>query len=180
MGADSLPQAPERGFSLVELVVVVVVVSIISAVLLDRIKFYQVKAEKTAMEATAAAIRAALHMRMAAYLAHGREQDLPRLASGNPMELLATTPENYAGAFDRAGAESVPEGNWYLDLSNQTLVYKVRYGQGFVPDSNGRKEVRFRAVVEYGLLEDPVLPALKGIKIVDFSPVTTYTWNAED
>jgi hypothetical protein len=131
------------------------------------------------MEATASAIRAALHLRMAAYLAQGEAQKLPALAAANPIDWLANKPGNYAGAFDRIGAEGVPEGSWYLDLTDRTLVYKIRYGQGFVPGADGRKEVRFRTSIEYGLLNDTAMPGLKGIRTVDFSPVTPYTWNAD-
>jgi prepilin-type N-terminal cleavage/methylation domain-containing protein len=179
MEVTTILRTRTRGFSLVELIVVVVVVSIIAAVLLDRVRFYQVQAEKTAMEATASTIRAALHLRMAAYLAHGEVQKLPALAATNPMDWLANKPENYAGAFDRIGAEGVPEGNWYLDLTDRALVYKIRYGQGFVPGADGRKEVRFHTLIEYGLLNDAGVPGLKGIRTVDFSPVTPYTWNAD-
>src|SRR5690348_16239293 len=114
--ASAIP-ASGRGFSLVELIVVMLVVSIIAAILLDRVRFYQERAEKAAMEATAAAIRAGLHLRMAGYLVAGRgEQDLAGLASANPMDWMAKKPVTYAGAFDRIGAEEVPEGSWYFDL----------------------------------------------------------------
>jgi prepilin-type N-terminal cleavage/methylation domain-containing protein len=178
MRTKTARRAGRGGFSLVEFIVVLVVISIIAAILLDRVRFYQQKAEKTAMEATAAAIRAGLHLRMAGYLAAGREQDLPRLARANPMDWLARKPENYAGAFDRIGAETVPDGDWYFDLSDRVLVYRIRYGEAFTADSEGRKEVRFRVVVEYGSLNDPAVE-LKGIRNVDFSPIAPYTWNIE-
>src|SRR5437899_1843983 len=98
------------GFSLIEFVVVVVVVSIISAILLDRVKFYQEHAEKTTMEATAAAIQAGLHLRMAGYLASGRDRDIAKLADENPMNWLARRPDNYAGALDRLAAEDIADG----------------------------------------------------------------------
>jgi prepilin-type N-terminal cleavage/methylation domain-containing protein len=174
MGTQRLPQPPGRGFSLVEFMVVVVIVSIISAILLDRVKFYQEHAEKATMEATAAAVQAALHLRMAGYLAEGRGSEVERLTSENPMDWLARKPANYAGAFDRFGAEQVPEGTWYFDLSDHTLVYRVRYGRAFVSDADGRKEVRYRARVEYGPLGGDA--KLTGIRVAEFAPVHPYEW----
>jgi prepilin-type N-terminal cleavage/methylation domain-containing protein len=170
----SAPRTSCRGFSLVELVVVVVIISIISAILLDRVKFYQEQAERTTMEATAAAIQAALHLRMAGYLASGRDAEVQRLAKENPMDWLARRPDNYAGALDPLGARELPGGSWYFDLSDGSVVYRIRYGRDFVPDADGRKEVRFRARVEYGALEPG--GNLVGIKRLEFVPVHPYAW----
>src|SRR5438045_2255799 len=109
-------RTPVGGFSLIEFIVVLVIISIVAAVLLDRVKFYQEHAEKTTMEATAATIQAALHLRMAGYLALGRDRDVAGLVGENPMDWLARKPNNYAGAFDRMGADELPDGIWYYDL----------------------------------------------------------------
>jgi general secretion pathway protein G len=170
-------RATGQGFSLIEFLVVVVVVSIVSAILLDRVKFYQQQAEKTTMEATASAIQAALHMRMAGYLASGRNLEIARLVNENPIDWLARKPDNYAGAFDGLGASDVPEGSWYFDLTDRTLVYRVRYGRAFVPDRDGKKEVRYRASVEYGQLGDT--PGLTGLKVLEFRPTRAYHWEID-
>lgn len=173
MGTRTALRAPRTGFSLVEFIVVVVIISIISAILLDRVKFYQEQAEKTTMEATAAAIQAALHLRMAGFLASGRIRDVERLAAENPVDWLARKPDNYAGALDAVAADELPAGTWYFDLSDRTLVYRIRYGRAFVAEADGKKEVRYRARVEYGRLGDS---DLQGIKIIAFVPVHPYRW----
>jgi prepilin-type N-terminal cleavage/methylation domain-containing protein len=177
MGEKTAPRATSAGFSLVELMVVFVIVSIISAILLDRVKFYQEQAERTTMEATASAIQAALHLRMAGYLASGRDRDLESLTKENPVDWLARKPDNYAGAFDARAARELPDGGWYFDLSDRSLVYRVRYGRAFVPDAEGKKEVRYRARVEYGRLGDT--SELRGIKVLEFVPVHPYQWPIE-
>ncbi|MGH8743276.1 MAG: type II secretion system protein, partial [Burkholderiales bacterium] len=50
-----------RGFTLIELIVVVTIISFLAAILLNRIPLYQEAAEKTAMEQTVGVIRSALH-----------------------------------------------------------------------------------------------------------------------
>ncbi len=177
MAIRRTPRPSCGGFSLVELVVVIVVVAIISAILLDRVKFYQEQAEKTTMEATAAAIQAALHLRMAGYLASGQDRAMQRLAGENPMDWLARKPDNYAGAFDPLAARELPDGAWYYDLSDRTLVYRVRYGRAFEAGPDGRKEVRYRASVEYGRLEQA--SNLMGIKRAEFAPVHPYAWRID-
>ncbi len=177
MAKKRSPRPSCSGFSLVELVVVLVVVAIISAILLDRVKFYQEQAEKTTMEATAAAIQAALHLRMAGYLASGQDRALQRLAGENPMEWLARKPDSYAGALDAVAARELPDGTWYYDLSDRTLVYRVRYGRALQPDAEGRKEVRYRAVVEYGRLAPGA--DLVGVKRAEFAPVRPYAWGID-
>jgi prepilin-type N-terminal cleavage/methylation domain-containing protein len=177
MRTENAARRPDRGFSLVELVVVLVIVSIVSAILLDRVKFYQEQAEKATMEATAAAIQAGLHLRLAGYLASGQERDVQRLATENPIDWLARKPESYAGALDRIAARELPGGTWYFDPTDRTVVYRIRYGRTFVADADGVKEVRFRANVDYGRLETG--SNLMGIKRLEFVPVHPYRWPVE-
>lgn len=178
MLAHKLQPAPGRGFSLIEFTVVLVIIAIIAAILLDRLKFYEENAEKATMESTAASIQAALNLRVAGYLAAGKGGDeIQRIAAQNPIEWLSRRPDNYAGAFDQVGAAELPEGCWYFDLSDRTLVYRIRYGRAFVPDADGRKEVRYRARVEYGRLEPG--STLIGIRTAAFEVVHPYNWLIE-
>ena len=178
MRVHQLQRAPGRGFSLIEFTVVLVIIGVIAAILLDRIKFYQEQAEKAAMEATAAAVQAGLHLRIAGYLAAGRSgSEIESLARQNPIEWLARKPDNYAGAFDRIGADELPAGTWYFDLSDGTLVYRVRYGHAFLAEKDAPAEVRYRARVEYGRLEKG--SGLIGLRVAEFAPVHPYQWVTE-
>jgi hypothetical protein len=56
-------------------------------------------------------------------------------------------------------------------------VYRVRYGRAFVPGPNGKKEVRYRANVEYGQLGDT--PGIRGIRVLEFAPINPYRWDID-
>jgi general secretion pathway protein G len=141
--------ASQRGFTLFELVTVLVVFSTLVAVLLTRVPKYQELAEKTAMEQTAGAIRSALNIRVASYLAKDRISEIPRLAQENPMNWLVEKPYNYAGEYFDPRPGDVPVGSWYFDLKDRSLVYKVETGEYFAGDIKGRKQVRYRVVLVY-------------------------------
>jgi prepilin-type N-terminal cleavage/methylation domain-containing protein len=170
-------RAAFRGFSLIELMVVVIIGGIISAVLLREASFYQETAEKAAMEATASAIRAALHLRMAHHFASGSSKDLSRLTEQNPMEWLATRPHNYAGELDRTAARDVAVGNWYFDPIERDLVYRIHHGGGF-ESVDGAKEVRYRAIIQYGDLNAGP-DSMRGLALLEFAPRRPYKWQAQ-
>jgi hypothetical protein len=137
------------GFTLFELILVIALVAVFSGVLLGRFRMYQEAAEKAAMEQTAGAIRSALNIQMAALIARGRADEIPRLAALNPVTLLAEKPRNYAGEYYDVTGSDIAPGSWYYDLKNKELVYLVDRGAHFLPDKDGRKCVRYRVDLVY-------------------------------
>ena len=132
-----------QGFTLIELVVVIIVISTLGAVLLDRMWSYQEAAEKAAMEQLAGTLRSALHFQIADRLLNGKAADMAELARDNPMDWLAEPPANYVGDRFAPKIGTVSRGSWYFDLKDRHLVYLVSRGEHFVPNQQGRKEVRY-------------------------------------
>jgi prepilin-type N-terminal cleavage/methylation domain-containing protein len=114
-----------RGFTLIELAVVVAVVGILAAALLNRVVFYQEQAEKVAVEQLLGTLRSALHLQIADLLVQGKTAEINRLSDQNPMDWLAEKPSNYIGEYYTPKPGLVPAGNWYFDLHNKNLVYLV-------------------------------------------------------
>jgi len=156
-----------RGFTLLELAIVLGIVSVLAAFFLDRALVSLEAAERMAMETQARAIGSALQLQMAAMITSGRERDMTKLAQGNPIELLVTRPQNYLGERKGKPQDEDAQGHWYYDLDTGDLVYLVRRGERFAVEGNENKEVRYRVrVVREG-----------GVVVgVVFQPLRPYRW----
>ena len=121
----------ERGFSLFELAVTVAIIGVLAGVLLSRIQLYQEEAERVAMESVVGVLRSALSMKAGQLVAQGKQDQLSKLTSINPMDLLAQKPANYLGEFNTPQKEKISRGNWYFNRKKLLLVYIARTGATF-------------------------------------------------
>lgn len=166
------------GATLLEFAVVASVLGILAFVLLDRMSYYQERAEKANMESIAAALKGALVVELSILMAQDRMRESPVLLQRNPMDWLDQKPANYLGEFDGAAPDTLPRGSWYYDRKARELVYRVNQGRYFQPDSRGRQEARFRISVIYdemvengGVGSSPMAPS--GVKL---TLVEMYKW----
>ena len=121
----------QRGFTLLELAVVVSIIGILAGALLSRINLYQERAEMAAMDTVVGVIRSALGMKLAQLVATGRQAEMSKLATINPMDLLAQKPANYAGEYYSPQNAKISPGNWYFNRKELLLVYIRRTGATF-------------------------------------------------
>jgi len=122
--------ATARGFTLVELLVVICVVAVLFGVALDRLWRYQELAERSAVEQNLAAINVALTMKFAALIAAGRADAIAGEVGANPIHLLSRPPENYLGELYAPAPGSLPARSWHYDRQSGDLVYvpgRTRY-----------------------------------------------------
>ncbi|OGT05282.1 MAG: hypothetical protein A2Y51_07810 [Gallionellales bacterium RIFCSPLOWO2_02_60_31] len=166
-----------KGFTLIELIVVITIVVVMAGLFLNRMLFYIEQAEKTAMVEVSNAIQSALTMQYGQILTRGKPSDLPALAQDNPMNWLQKKPRNYAGEFYDPTPLSVESGNWVFDLKTRNLIYVVRNANHFKPGKDGKKWIRFHVAVNHEASRLPSLqntaPELTGILFV---PVEPYAW----
>ena len=121
------PASPSaRGFSLIELAVVVTIISILMVAAISRLMALHVDAERVAMENIVGTLRSAIGIKVAEYLSKQDLRNLGTLEGSNPMDRLAELPSNYLGALDGADPKALDDGNWYFDKRDGTLVYLVR------------------------------------------------------
>src|SRR5947207_307309 len=122
-----------RGFSLVELMVVVIAVGILAGALLERVLPLVGRAQRTAFVQVRVDLQTALLLEAAERITRGEATTLPNLAQANPMTLLLSPPANYLGSFARP-PDDVPAASWYFDQHSRRLVYRVgRYARFDAP-----------------------------------------------
>lgn len=161
-----------RGFSLFELVVCLIVISVLAAVLLSRLGYYQEMAEKAAMESTLRLIKTGLQIRLAELIVTNRQSEAARLEIEDPVQWLDEKPPNYGGAYSSPSNA----GTWYFDATRHELVYVVITGSRLKLDNAlSPKQIRFRV----RLIKDRLKllgTEVEGANGVALSPVMTYRW----
>ena len=132
----------DRGFTLIELIIVIIIIVTLMGLFMNRVMFYQEQAEKVAMEGVAGAIQSALILQYGQILTRGKPSDVAALTQDNPMNWLQRKPRNYAGEFYEPTPLSVESGNWVFDLKTRDLVYLVRNAGHFKPGRGEKKRGR--------------------------------------
>ena len=170
-------QSSERGFTLIELIVVITIIVVMMGLFLNRALFYMEQAEKTAMEEVAGSLQSALTLQYGLVLTRGKATDAAALVKDNPMNWLQKKPRNYSGEFYDPTPLTVESGNWMFDLKSRDLVYVVRNVNYFKPGRDGKQWIRFHVAASYEAARLPSLqhaaPALTGLL---FEPVEPYAW----
>jgi prepilin-type N-terminal cleavage/methylation domain-containing protein len=150
-----------RGFTLIELVIVVCVVGLLFGIALDRLLRYRELGERAALQQNVAAINTALALRFAAYVVMGTPQRIADEVGRNPVHLLARAPENYLGELTAADPQTLTRPSWYFDTSAGDLVYLPTRRRYFGSSSEAPDSIRFRVgltAAEGGTGELRVLP----------------------
>lgn len=166
-----------KGFTLLELIIVITLIVVLMGLFLNRVLFYQEQAEKVAMEQVAGAIQSALTMQYSQIMTRGKASDIEALAHDNPLSWLQKNPPNYAGEFYDPTPLSVESGSWVFDLKSRDLIYVMRNDSYFKPGKDGKKWIRFHVVIER---QTSRLPSRQGehaeLSGLLFEPVEPYSW----
>ncbi len=162
------PRRTCRGFSLLELVIVIVLISVLLAIAIDRLLLTKARAESTAMEQMVGTLRSAITIRVAELIARARVGEVAALVRSNPMRLLAERPRNYLGELFGPDASILHAGNWFFDARDHALCYLVESTDYF--ESGLPPPARACFAVEP---IDPAGETLRGVRLVEVAP---YEW----
>jgi prepilin-type N-terminal cleavage/methylation domain-containing protein len=168
-----------KGFSLLELVIVIVIISVLLVVAISRLLAVMVDAERVTMETVAGTLRSAVGIKVAESIVKARVSELPALEGSNPMALLAETPHNYLGELDGADPAQLEDGNWYYDKREKALVYLVRHKGYFSGGQPNPPRARFAVRLVYsdsngnGVFS-PGVDEIQGLRLSAMEP---YSWS---
>lgn len=123
-----------RGFSLLELVVVIAIIGTLLGVAINRLLPYIDEAERIGVLTLESQIRSSLMTVAAKHIAGGRSASIAEFNGSNPIELMLEAPDNYVGELSSRDSASVPRRNWYFNLDTRRLVY--RKGRPFGPSDD--------------------------------------------
>jgi type II secretory pathway pseudopilin PulG len=113
----------QYGFTRYELTVVIIIFSVLTAVLLNRLQYYQEYAERTAVDVTVRNIRNGLRLQVADLMMQDRMSETAKLLKQNPITWLEQPPLNYIGELYAPRDNAIPPGSWYFDLAERHLIY---------------------------------------------------------
>ena len=168
-----------KGFSLLELVIVIVIISVLMVLAMSRLLALMVDAERVTMESVAGTLRSAIGMKVAQAIVKSRISELPALEGSNPMALLAETPRNYLGELDGVDPSKLEDGNWYYDRRDKALVYLVHHKSFFSGGQADPPRARFAVRLVYSDRNgngffDQGKDMIEGLRL---SPVEKYSWS---
>ena len=167
-----------KGFTLLELVVVIIIVSFLAVIAIAKLLAIQVDAERVSMETVLGTLRSALGMAVAESIVRQDMRRLEALVGSNPMDRLAEPPHNYLGAIDHPNPEGFEDGNWYFDKDKRELVYLVRNKANFIGGVADPPQARFRIESAYrdrngNKRFDSGIDTVEGLRL---TPIEPYKW----
>lgn len=168
----------ERGFSVLELLIVIVIISVLVVVAIDRLLGLRYEAERVMVQSVIAAMKSGLYVEFAAAAAGGQSKRIDGAQGSNPMLRLSEKPESYAGEFYGADPALFTPGTWYFDTRDRAIVYVVRFPEQFVTPLAGPPRVRLAVQPDYDDLDrngrfDPGRDPVRGLKLV---PLESFYW----
>lgn len=161
----------QRGFTLLELIIVIILVVLLFLVAFDRLLPLRGQAEAAHVASTVGTLRSALGMSTAQRVLEDGISGLSELNESNPMALLAKPPDNYMGEIESADDEEVPRGRWYFERASDRLGYRVRYPQYLQQPGDDTVHLTWRVTLSFTDKDgngeyDPGIDAAHGLDLL--------------
>ncbi|MCK6411083.1 MAG: type II secretion system GspH family protein [Azonexus sp.] len=140
----------QRGFTLLELVLVIVIFGLLLGVYLRSVRYYQEMAEQATVSLTLSNIRTGMAHEWVDRIVQGKAgEKIDQLIGSNPVRWLENPPPAYYGEIKAPNPERMETASWYFDLSQKELVYVVNNGSELeVENMSGRKVLRWKVALE--------------------------------
>jgi len=171
----------QKGFSFLELVLVIIIIGLLLTVAVDKLLILKVEAERTAMETILGNLRSAMNLQVADHITRNKVGELAKIQDSNPMDWLSVRPDGYIGVLDEPDPADVEPYKWYFDSYNKELVYKVGNADYFESKPKSLKLARFKLKLDYTDADsnggyNPRIDEIHGLTLNSVEP---YTWLVE-
>ena len=163
-----------RGFTLLELAIVVAIVAVLITVALDRLLRYAELAERAAMEQSISAMKSALGLRFAGLYLRGQVKTIQALSEENPMDWLAERPPGYLGELWQPPLATLERPSWYFDRANKQLVYVPLRTRYLLPPKQNDPRISYRVIVDFG--PGPGSGGAAELRRLGIEPAEPYNW----
>lgn len=147
-------ESGQRGFSFLELVLVISIISLLFVLAIDRLLVLRVDAERTAMQQILGTLRSAMSLDIASKITGNNIPAIAEAEGENPMQWLSQQPENYIGVKNEADPADIEPGSWYFDQYYGYLIYRVNNAEYFKSGLNGADVARFQLELDYTDVDD--------------------------
>ena len=141
----------QRGFSALELVIVIAVISVLVVVVLHYYYKLLVDVERSTMELDLTTMRSAISLQVADHFAKGTLSELKKLIRSNPVDLLDKKPVRYLGVISHYKLDDIEKGHWFFDAEKSILIYLVKNQLYFETALNSPLRARFAIEPVYSL-----------------------------
>ena len=139
----------QRGFTFLELAVVVTIISVLGVIALNYYYKLLVDVERTSMEHDLGVMRSAISLQVAGHFVSGNMTGLKKMVDSNPMDLLAEMPNNYLGVISQYKIQAIEKGSWFYESKEKTLIYLVRNQVYFETGLEAPARARFKIYPVY-------------------------------
>ena len=168
---------PQRGFTLLELALVVSFIAILVVIAIDRMWALRAEAEKASTMQVLGSLRSALGLQIAKRMVDGGIRSIVVLEGTNPMSMLSVKPARYIGEVIQEAQSLAQPGDWYFVTTTGHLVYRVQFPEEFHGAIDGPPRLRFKLQLQFddnnGNGVHDVDEAVYGL---DLKAVDPFTW----
>ena len=137
-----------RGFSLLELLIVIIIISTLLGFAIDRLLKLQVQAERSSLEGMVGIMQSAIALTISEHIVKNKIPALAEYVDSNPMTLLTDPPGNYLGHFD-GRPKNLETASWWYDQNSNSLCYYVLNHEYFINESSDKRVIKFKILAVY-------------------------------
>jgi len=114
-------QIAQKGFTLIELVIIIIILGILASVAIPKLFSVTQEAESASVATMVSSLESALSMYAAKQYMKGNPLEIH-----NPFDDLSNVPSNYNGIVDPVNPTNTPDGTWSFRPSGNWIMYNPK------------------------------------------------------